>query len=106
MKDGNKSGFSIQHLLFGAALAEGITLVLLLFVAVPLKHLAGYPYVVTWIGPVHGLAFIFYIWMALHVAAAESWDKWRLFRVLTASLVPFGGFLTAWYLRQLDDGKA
>ena len=39
---------------------EGGTLLLLLLVAVPLKRLAGIPEVVSWVGPVHGGAFLVY----------------------------------------------
>jgi Domain of unknown function (DUF3817) len=45
-----------------ASLVEGLTLVLLVCVAVPLRHLAGWPVVTAVMGPVHGLAFLFYVW--------------------------------------------
>lgn len=41
-----------------AGLFEGTTLLFLLLIAVPLKHLAGYPEIVSAAGPVHGLAFV------------------------------------------------
>ncbi len=44
-----------------ASLIEATTLVLLLGVAVPLKHFAGRPEAVTVMGPVHGIAFCFYV---------------------------------------------
>jgi integral membrane protein len=43
------------------SLLEGATLVVLLFVAVPLKHLGIYREATSIIGPVHGLAFMLYI---------------------------------------------
>jgi integral membrane protein len=74
-------------------LLEGGTLVLLLFVAVPLKHWADLPEATAWLGPVHGGAFLFYLW-ALAATAAE--DKWPLPRSLiwaVAAMVPFGTFI-------------
>ena len=38
------------------SLLEATTLVVLVCVAVPLKHLAGYPVAVSIMGPVHGIA--------------------------------------------------
>lgn len=41
---------------------EGTTLLLLVLVAVPIKYLAGFPIATRIVGPVHGIAFLFYIW--------------------------------------------
>ncbi|WP_434652446.1 DUF3817 domain-containing protein [Pseudomonas sp. R3-56] len=82
------------------ALFEGSTLLLLLGVAVPLKHLFGYPHAVSWLGPVHGVAFIIYIWLTLNVASAQGWSQSHLLRVVTAAFVPLGGFFTALFLLQ------
>ena len=47
------------------SLIEGSTLLLLLLVAVPLKHLAGIFVATRIMGPVHGLAFLAYMtWRA------------------------------------------
>jgi uncharacterized protein DUF3817 len=42
------------------SLLEGSTLVALLLVAVPLKHIAGYPAATSIVGPIHGMAFLLY----------------------------------------------
>lgn len=78
-----------------AAVLEGTTLLALLGVAVPLKHLAGMPAPVSWIGPVHGVAFMVYIALACNVAAAQDWPRKRLLLTLLATLVPFGGYVIA-----------
>ena len=43
------------------SLLEGTTLLLLLGVAVPLKHLAGMPVATSIMGPIHGIAFVLYV---------------------------------------------
>ncbi len=45
-----------------ASLIEGSTLVILVFVAVPLRHLAGWRGATAAMGRVHGLAFLIYLW--------------------------------------------
>lgn len=83
-----------------AAMLEGVTLLAVLGVAVPLKHLAGMRQGVSWVGPVHGVAFMVYIALACNVASAQGWPRQRLVWTLVATLVPFGGFVIARSLRR------
>lgn len=76
-----------------ASVAEATTLLLLVLVAVPLKHLGGWAIGVRVLGPVHGLAFIVYIWVAVQTLAGGGWRRGKAARLLIAALVPFGGFL-------------
>ncbi|MFM2138289.1 MAG: hypothetical protein RJA57_596 [Bacteroidota bacterium] len=74
------------------ALAEGISFLLLLFVAMPLKYFAGMPLAVTVLGGIHGILFV-----AFAVLAREIQNRYqRNFRWLVqaglASLLPFGTF--------------
>lgn len=74
-------------------LAEGFSLLLLLLVAVPLKHLYGDASWVRALGPVHGLLFLLYLLGTLRVGVEQHWrfaeTTWK---VLLASIVPFGTF--------------
>ena len=74
-------------------LVEGLSLLLLLAVAVPLKHLSGDASLVRAIGPVHGLLFLLYLLGTLRVGVEQHWrfadTTWK---VLLASVVPFGTF--------------
>lgn len=98
----NSKGFEASPLrsLIWAARVEGLTLLLLVGVAVPLKYLAGDPQLVSFLGPVHGIAFITYVSTALMAAAEHSWSRGMLLRVLLAAFVPAGGFFTARLLRK------
>lgn len=83
------------------ATIEATTLVVLVFVAVPLKHLGGIPAAVRWVGPVHGVAFIVYLWMVITSAASGLWRRSEVVRLIVAAIVPFGGFLnSAWLARK------
>ena len=55
-----------------AAVLEGVTLLVLLGIAVPLKHLAGVPNGVSWVGPVHGVAFMVYPVSYTHLTLPTS----------------------------------
>lgn len=73
-------------------LVEGVTLLALLFVAVPLKRLAGVPEASAIIGPVHGLAFIAYVVTLVEVIAGDQLTRNEAFKASLACLIPFGTF--------------
>ena len=83
-----------------ASLAEAGTLLLLLFVAVPLKHLAGWPVATSIMGPVHGLAFLAYSWIVVETVAGGGWSRLEIARLLLAAFVPFGAFANLGLLRR------
>ena len=72
---------------------EGISLLLLLFVAVPLKHAYGNPAAVKMLGPIHGALFVWFVLQTLGVAVERRWKfSETTWKVLVACLVPFGTF--------------
>ncbi|UFZ03556.1 DUF3817 domain-containing protein [Bradyrhizobium ontarionense] len=77
------------------SLIEGSTLLLLVLVAVPLKHFAGLAIATRIMGPIHGLAFLAYIWMLIQLATSGGWPRAEIIRMTVAALVPFGGFVNA-----------
>ncbi len=76
-----------------ASVVETTTLMLLAAVAVPLKHFAGQDVVVRIVGPVHGLAFASYLWIALQTVSGPDWKRGDVVRLFAAAVVPFGGVL-------------
>lgn len=78
-----------------ACLVEGSTLLLLLCVAVPLKHLAGVPDAVRIMGPMHGLAFLIYIRMLVQTVSAGGWSRGEAIKLFAAAMLPFGAFFSA-----------
>jgi len=83
-----------------ASLIEATTLVLLVCVAVPLKHLAGLPIGVAVMGPVHGLAFLTYGWVAIQAVAGGGWRRPEAARLLLLAVVPFGGYFNLALIRR------
>lgn len=71
---------------------EGISYILLLFVGVPLKYLAGNDIIVKYVGMPHGLLFVAYIFLAIVIRQILNWDTNTFIKVLVASIIPFGTF--------------
>lgn len=74
------------------ALLEGLSYILLLFVAVPIKYLADDPTYVKLLGMPHGILFIIYIVLALLVSQKLQLSKRQRNGLLLASVIPFGTF--------------
>jgi integral membrane protein len=74
------------------ALLEGISLLLLLFFAMPMKYIYELPMYVKVIGMAHGLLFIAYVALAVMLKIEEQWAIKKFVIVCIASIVPFGTF--------------
>lgn len=87
-------------------LLEGLSFVLLLGVAMPLKYLAGEPGAVRVVGMAHGVLFIAYLAAILqaHVEYGWAWKKSAL--LVLASVLPFGPFVADRKLLREDDAAA
>lgn len=82
---------------------EGLSFLLLLGVAMPLKYLAGQPEWVRVVGMAHGVLFLAYGAAAVQAALENGWALRRILLLVVASLVPFGTFYAdAKWLRQAD----
>jgi integral membrane protein len=72
---------------------EGISLILLVFIAVPLKYFFNYPALVKMLGPIHGLLFCLFVFITLSVGVSYKWSFAKTtWKVLLACVVPFGTF--------------
>lgn len=74
------------------ALLEGISYIILLFIASPIKWLAGDPQYVKLLGMPHGLLFIAYMVLAFTLRKDFNWNQKEFISVLLASIIPFGTF--------------
>jgi integral membrane protein len=95
-----QSELSQLRLLELASMGEATTLLLLLAVAVPLKYLGGWDTGVRIMGPVHGLAFLAYVWTALQTVAGGGWRRGEIVRLFVVAFVPFGGFFNLPFLHR------
>ena len=82
------------------AFLEGVSYILLLFIAVPIKYNLGDPTYVKLLGMPHGLLFVAYIVFAFLIKENKNWGIKDLGIVLLASILPFGTFFVDWkYLK-------
>ena len=72
---------------------EGISFLLLLGVAMPLKYFAGWPHGVRVVGMAHGVLFLLYVFAAIQAALEHNWTWKRTALVLLASILPAGPFV-------------
>jgi len=74
------------------ALLEGVSYLLLLFIATPIKYLYDDPQYVKMLGMPHGILFMAYVVLAILISANMKWTTKTLWIVLIASVIPFGTF--------------
>jgi integral membrane protein len=75
------------------AIAEGISFLVLLFIAMPLKYIWAMPLAVKYTGWAHGLLFIAYFVAAVPLFTKLKWPMERLYGLIAASVLPFGTFV-------------
>ncbi|MGC5774210.1 DUF3817 domain-containing protein [Paenibacillus pabuli] len=82
---------------------QGLSYVLLLFVAFPLRDAGIMPQAVVWFGNIYGFLFLMYL---LFMVSLYTTQKWRLRRPITiffVSFIPLGNFVYDWFVfRKLD----
>jgi integral membrane protein len=82
------------------AIVEGVSYLLLLGIAMPLKYFAGFPEAVKVVGWAHGLLFVLYLIAVAEVTVARRWRFMRILGAFVAALVPFGTFVLDARLRR------
>jgi len=92
--------FKLINLYRHTALVEAVSYMILLFVAMPLKYLAGIPEPVKYFGWIHGVLFLFYFSVLIATAFKYRWGIFRIVYYLIASVVPFLPFLIDKKLKQ------
>lgn len=72
---------------------EGLSYLILLGIAMPLKYYAGYPMAVKVVGWIHGLLFVLFLAAVLQTALTLKWTVGKVIAAFFASIVPFGPFI-------------
>lgn len=75
------------------AFLEGISYLILLLVAMPLKYFARIPEGVKYIGWAHGVLFVLFCIYLLKVWIGLKWSFGKAALAFIASLLPFGTFV-------------
>lgn len=81
-----------------AGLIEGVSFIVLLFIAMPLKYLAGRPEFVKVVGMAHGILFIFYVLFLIRATFAQGWGAGKAFLLFLSTLIPFGTFAADYWM--------
>jgi integral membrane protein len=74
-------------------LLEGVSFLVLLGIAMPLKYLADAPAMVRVVGMAHGVLFVGFLALLFWTGSQRGWRLGRALFGLLASLLPFGPFV-------------
>ena len=84
------------------AFLEGISFIILLFIAMPIKYILGEPLIVKYVGMGHGVLFLLFLLLLLVTAREYKWKISFISMAFLASLVPFGTFYLEKKLKVID----
>ena len=82
-------------------LLEGISFLLLLFIAMPMKYMFNNPILVKYVGMGHGVLFILFLVVLFVVCEKQKWSIKIFILGLIASILPFGPFVFDHKLKKL-----
>lgn len=71
---------------------EGISYLLLLFIAMPLKYYGNIPEAVRYTGMIHGVLFVLFCIYLVKVWQGLKWSFGKAAMAFLASILPFGTF--------------
>jgi len=76
---------------------EGLSFLILLGIAMPLKYYWHLPAMVRLVGSFHGALFLAYLALAFLLSSRDEWKMSKIFLAVIASVIPFGTF---WFERR------
>ncbi|MBA2498508.1 MAG: DUF3817 domain-containing protein [Chitinophagaceae bacterium] len=79
---------------------EGISLLVLMGIAMPLKYLADKPGAVTVVGWIHGLLFVIFMIAVIIVYFQRDWPFKKVIYAFIAAFLPFGTFVFDAHLKE------
>lgn len=74
------------------AFLEGVSFLVLLLIAMPLKYLAGQPMAVRQVGMAHGVLFVLFLFLLVQQTIERRWSLGKFALGFVASLIPLGTF--------------
>ena len=86
-----------------AAIFEAWTLILLFGVAMPLKYWGGINQATSIMGPIHGLAFMVFVWFVIRSLAEGIIDAFGTTRLILGAFIPGAGFVNERWLRRQSE---
>jgi integral membrane protein len=101
-EEGRKIHMSQIRVFRMIALAEGISFLTLLFIAMPMKYFMGMPEVVRVVGSIHGGLFVLYVGLLAMLHFRRRWSFMFSLYAFVASVIPFGTFVLDKQLREKE----
>ncbi len=86
-------------------IVEGISFLILLFIAMPLKYLMQKPQAVSVVGMAHGVLFLVFLVALIDAKLAHRWGAKKALVPFLASLIPFGPFVIDRRLKEEDEAR-
>ncbi|GGA46507.1 DUF3817 domain-containing protein [Psychrobacillus lasiicapitis] len=83
-------------------LLDGSSLVILLFIAMPLKYWFDIPKAVTVFGTLHGYIFLVYLIAIVYAQFAVRWPFRFTIGAIISAFIPFGNFVLDSRLKKLQ----
>ncbi len=72
---------------------EGLSLLVLIFVAIPMKHFFHNPALSKFLGPIHGAIFLVFVLNTMSLAIEQNWKfRTTTWKIIAACFIPFGTF--------------
>ncbi len=87
------------EILRSVCMAESLSLLALICIAVPLKHLAGHSIAVSFLGPIHGFIFLVFVWNVCRIISQGELTLRAGGKLVFLAFIPFGGIYSWWSLR-------
>lgn len=91
------------QLLRKTGIAEGISFLVLLLVAMPLKYAFDLPLAVKYVGWAHGLLFVVYVALAFYAVVIYKWPFKKFLLAFVAAWLPLGTFFYDKQLKKEED---
>ena len=85
------------------AIAEGLSFLILLLVAMPLKYFAGLPQAVTFFGWVHGILFVAFLALSLETMRILNKSFLWFIKAFVSFFLPFGTFVLVRQMKKAGD---
>ena len=71
----------------------GVMLLVLVFIAMPVKYLGDDPSLVETVGPIHGFLYVVYLVFTVDLAFRLKWPFGRMLLIMLAGTIPFMSFV-------------
>jgi integral membrane protein len=98
-----KLDFKSIEFLKKVSYVEGFSLIILFFIAMPIKYILGEPLAVRIVGTIHGLLWLTFLYALYTAHEKNRFEKNLSISILILSVIPFGFIYIEKYLNQFKE---